>query len=135
MMHLQKLTSFLLGLLFFMHALRVSSAYANQGEEGLARRGTNGGVSKGLLDGAGLRKIGLGGRKMVVQKVLRKEIERQDTLNGKAASEISGATHSDGILDLEVLKGSFKVKCKLGHNLVAFTADYHGPKRHPSKHN
>lgn len=50
MMHLQKLTSFLLGLLFFMHALRVSSAYANQGEEGLARRGTNGGVSKvGLL--------------------------------------------------------------------------------------
>lgn len=72
---------------------------------------------------------------MVVQKVLRKEIERQDALNGKAASEISGATHSDGILDLEVLKGSFKVKCKLGHNLVAFTADYHGPKRHPSKHN
>lgn len=100
------------------------------------------------VNGAGLGKIWHGGRKMAVQKVLlSEEIEREDHgLNGRT-SEISGATHSDGILDLEVLKGAdFKVKCKLwgksdapkkhkASGFVAFTADYQGPKRHLPKHN
>jgi hypothetical protein len=81
---------------------------------------------------------------MAVHKVLRKEIEREDGLN----AEISGAIHSDGILD--EVKGDFRVKCKEGDNsggssstpkkykengFVAFTADYHGPERHTPKHN
>ena len=85
---------------------------------------------------------------MAVQKVLRKEIEREEGLNAK----ISGAIHSGGILD--EVKGDFRVKCKEGDNsssssssssstskkykengFVAFTADYHGPERHTPKHN
>nr|POE84998.1 hypothetical protein CFP56_63876 [Quercus suber] len=90
-----------------MHALRNSSAYSHPGEEGLEATRKNFGVQKGLLDGvdtAGLKKIGLGGRKMAVHKVLMsKEIEKQDV----TTSEISGATHFDGNSDLEV-KGDFK---------------------------
>nr|XP_023873121.1 uncharacterized protein LOC111985691 [Quercus suber] len=85
-----RFTSFLLGLLFVMHALRNSSAYSHPGEEGLEATRKNFGVQKGLLDGvdtAGLKKIGLGGRKMAVHKVLMsKEIEKQDV----TTSEISG---------------------------------------------
>ncbi|KAM3713009.1 hypothetical protein ACJW31_01G222500 [Castanea mollissima] len=85
-----RFTSFLLGLLFVMHALRNSSAYSHPGEEGLEATRKNVGVQKGLLDGvntAGLRKIGLGGRKMAVHKVLMsKEIKEQDV----TTSEISG---------------------------------------------
>ncbi|XP_023873121.2 uncharacterized protein LOC111985691 [Quercus suber] len=85
-----RFTSFLLGLLFVMHALRNSSAYSHPGEEGLEATRKNFGVQKGLLDGvdtAGLKKIGLGGRKMAVHKVLMsKEIEKQHV----TTSEISG---------------------------------------------
>ncbi|KAG6720753.1 hypothetical protein I3843_03G076600 [Carya illinoinensis] len=77
-----RFTSFVLGLLFVMHALGNSSACTHQGEEGLAvaARGKNVAVPKGvLLDGGnalGLRKIGFGGRrKMAEQKVSSKEIE------------------------------------------------------------
>lgn len=69
---------------------------------------------------------------MGVHKVLRKKIEREEGLNAK----ISGAIHSDGILD--EVKGGFRVKCKEGdkeNGFVAFTADYHGPERHTPKHN
>ncbi|KAG6656879.1 hypothetical protein CIPAW_04G051300 [Carya illinoinensis] len=129
MVHL-RFTSFVLGLLFVMPLLRESSAYAQQdglcyesydpphmsvGEEGyFAAKENNVAVSKARLgvpadgvNGAGLGKIWHGGRKMAVQKVLlSEEIEREDHgLNGRT-SEISGATHSDGILDLEVLKGA-----------------------------
>lgn len=84
---------------------------------------------------------------MAVQKVvMSKEIEREDGLKGETA-EISGAIHSDGILEV---KGDFiRVKCKVGDNsrsssspkkykedgFVAFTADYHGPQGHTPKHN
>lgn len=86
-----------------------------------------------------------------MQKVLlsTEEMERKDggRLDGRT-SEISGATPSDGIIGLEVLKtGDFKVKYKLwgksnapnkkhkASGFVGFTADYLGPNRHPPKHN
>lgn len=89
---------------------------------------------------------------MAEQKVLSKETEVEDRLNGSSGtSEISGATHSEGIVlvGLGVKGGCFKVKCKLAGNNdhitpkkhmkvsgpVGFTADYQGPKRHPPKHN
>ncbi|XP_041002519.1 uncharacterized protein LOC121248197 isoform X2 [Juglans microcarpa x Juglans regia] len=97
-----RFTSFvLIGLLFVMHALGDSSACTHQAghEEGLAvaAKGKNVAVPKGvlLLDGGnafGLRNIGFGaGRKMAEQKVLSKEIEVEDRVNGAGTtSEISG---------------------------------------------
>ncbi|XP_042974155.1 uncharacterized protein LOC122305635 isoform X2 [Carya illinoinensis] len=93
-----RFTSFVLGLLFVMHALGNSSACTHQGEEGLAvaARGKNVAVPKGvLLDGGnalGLRKIGFGGRrKMAEQKVSSKEIEVEGRVNGAGTtSKISG---------------------------------------------
>lgn len=62
--------------------------------------------------------------------------------NGAGISKISGATPSDG-------KGGVNVKSKLGDKsdhlstsamkvgglFVAFSADYHAPRRHPPIHN
>ncbi|KAF5480115.1 hypothetical protein F2P56_000884 [Juglans regia] len=98
-----RFTSFvLIGLLFVMHALGDSSTCTHQAghdQEGLAvaAKGKNVAVPKGvlLLDRGNafcLRNIGFGaGRKMAEQKVLSKEIEVEDRVNGAGTtSEISG---------------------------------------------
>lgn len=89
---------------------------------------------------AGSRIIGLGGRKMAAQKVVPRNGELTTT-----SSKNSGAT-----CDSEARKGDLNVKCeldkrsisakktlKVAHHdhFVAFGADYHGPARHPPKHN
>ncbi|XP_034706945.1 uncharacterized protein LOC117930409 isoform X2 [Vitis riparia] len=91
-----KFTSLVLGLLLVLQALRVSLTQAHQDRamngNGLAMTGENVLlVKKGLLDGkpnAVTRTRGLGGRKMVVDRVSRKGIEEQG-LN-QENSKISG---------------------------------------------
>ncbi|KAL6324461.1 hypothetical protein AAG906_013273 [Vitis piasezkii] len=114
-----KFTSLVLGLLLVLQALRVSLTQAHQARamngNGLAMTGENVLlVKKGLLDGkpnAVTRTRGLGGRKMVVDRVSRKGIEEQG-LN-QENSKISGANHSVGNCELEG-KGGLDVKCKIG---------------------
>ena len=69
-------------------------------------------------------------------------------MEGLKTQEISGANRSGGNFDFEG-KDGFSVKSKLrAHRIrittnstwkvngfVVFSADYHGPKRHPPKHN
>lgn len=93
------------------------------------------------------KKIGVGGRKLKGnEEWMRKETSpvREGAINGGRGSDhskISGATtSSDGNFEIEG-NGDFSVKCKNGcgkvvvGRFVAFSADYHGPKRHPPKHN
>ena len=90
-----------------------------------------------FLDGFGGRKMG--GHEVVV----RKEIGEKQGFE-VVASKNSGAKRSDGKCDFEE-KGAFNVKCKSWNktstpkvettDFVAFGADYHGPNRHPPKHN
>lgn len=79
------------------------------------------------------------------QESMRKETSlREGPINGGGSdySDISGATtSSDGNFGFEG-KGDFSVKRKnIGSEkpvvgrFVAFSADYHGPKHHPPKHN
>lgn len=92
---------------------------------------------------AGSRTIGIGGRKMAAQQVVLRNGELAPTTT-TTSSKNSGAT-----CDSEARKGDLSVKCKLGRKsssakklvahhhdrFVAFGADYHGPARHPPKHN
>ncbi|GLT56365.1 hypothetical protein SLA2020_294090 [Shorea laevis] len=119
-MVLQRLITLVLVLLFLMHSFRAfsSSVFGDIGS----------------ADGL---KIELGGRKTGAEKVLRKGIVEAA---GKA-SEISGATLSfEGKKDsggkCEFWDRSIRTTKNVdGARLVAFGADYHGPKRHPPKHN
>lgn len=95
-----------------------------------------------ILNTAGSRIIGLGGRKMAAQKVVLKKEELTPITS--TSSKNSGAT-----CDSEARKGDLNVKCELDKRIsakkklkvahhdhfVAFGADYHGPARHPPKHN
>lgn len=93
---------------------------------------------------AGSRIIGIGGRKMAARQVVLRNGELAPTTT-TTSSKNSGAT-----CDSEARKGDLSVKCKLGRksssakkklvahhhdHFVAFGADYHGPARHPPKHN
>ena len=82
---------------------------------------------------------------MVVDRVSRKGIKDDQQGLNEENSKISGANHSVGNCELEG-KGGLDVKCKIGDqssirssinvvSFVAFTADYHVPKRHPPKNN
>ncbi|PON58056.1 hypothetical protein PanWU01x14_169870 [Parasponia andersonii] len=132
MLHIRvRMVSFILGLLFVMHiGLMGSSAYAYQ--------------DMGVAGDASLTE----GRKMMkFKELMRMEIVKE----GPKIGGISGATCSDGsncVLDQG--KRDFSVECKLRDyqkrdgtsakkvttsGFVAFSADYHGPKRHPPRHN
>ncbi|PQQ07107.1 uncharacterized protein Pyn_37469 [Prunus yedoensis var. nudiflora] len=118
-----QLTSFMLGLLFVMHALGhfTTAAHALQGKEELSMTGKLvilSGHKEPNADGvsiAGSRMIGLGGRKMAAHKVLRKlePARPASQLNGETtSSKNSGATRSsEGNCDFEG-KGDLNVKCK-----------------------
>ncbi|XP_010999413.1 PREDICTED: uncharacterized protein LOC105107254 isoform X2 [Populus euphratica] len=87
-----------LGLLFVMNAVWGSCAYDyHDGEmkkKEIAGFGENSmSVDKELLSGfstARTRKMGLGGRKMAVQKESRRETEKEQGLHGKASEDNSG---------------------------------------------
>ncbi|KAL6287670.1 hypothetical protein ACE6H2_012060 [Prunus campanulata] len=91
-----QLTSFMLGLLFVMHALGhfTTAAHAVQGKEEFSMTGKLvilSGHKEPNTDGvsiAGSRMIGLGGRKMVAHKVLRK------LGPARPASQLNGETTS-----------------------------------------
>ncbi|PON82125.1 hypothetical protein TorRG33x02_221200 [Trema orientale] len=135
MLHLRvRIVSFILALLFVMHiVLMGSSAYAYQ--------------DKGAAGIASLT----GGRKMMKFKVPMRKERVKEGANIGGIPKISGATCSDGSnCDSDQGKRDFSVECKLGDyqksdgtsakkvatsGFVAFSADYHGPKRHPPKHN
>ena len=82
------------------------------------------------------------------KELMTKEIVKEAGSSIGGISKISGATHSDGSnCDFDQGKRDFSaVECKPGEQksdssvkkvagFVAFSADYHGPKRHPPKHN
>ena len=83
----------------------------------------------------------MGGHEVVVG---RKEIGGKQGFEA-GYSKNSGANRYDGKCDFEG-KRAFNVKCKYWNetsstpkvetaDFVAFGADYHGPNRHPPKHN
>jgi len=82
---------------------------------------------------------------MAVQKVTRREIEKEQGLHGGAPEDNSGANYSNVKCDFQV-KGDLNVRCKLrakrnspkmikGPGFVAFGDDYRVAKQHPPKHN
>jgi hypothetical protein len=90
--------------------------------------------------------MGLGGRKMVVQKESRRETEKEQGLHGQASEDNSGANYSNVKCDFQVKGSDFNVRCKHGDKKkspkmikgpgsFAFGDDYRGPKQHPPKHN
>ncbi|KAJ6926730.1 hypothetical protein NC651_010976 [Populus alba x Populus x berolinensis] len=88
-----------LGLLFVMNAVWGSCAYAYHDGEMKKKEIVGFGentvlsVDKELLSGfstASTRKMGLGGRKMAVQKESRRETEKEQGLHGKASEDNSG---------------------------------------------
>ncbi|GFS30540.1 hypothetical protein Acr_00g0012520 [Actinidia rufa] len=95
-----RLTNLVLCLLYLLHAIRASSAYAHQTSEmlgnGLISTGKNvASFQKETVDDvpvATARKMKLGGRKLIVA-VSRREIEKEGELNIGETSVISGATH------------------------------------------
>ncbi|XVE78595.1 hypothetical protein DITRI_Ditri13aG0158600 [Diplodiscus trichospermus] len=119
MLHI-RFTGLLLVLLFVLHAPKICSVHAHQGEETV------------------------GGRKMGGHE--RKETDGKQGLEMLVeASKNSGAKRYDRKCDFQG-KGDFNVKCKSGNEIsgipkvetadfVAFGADYHGPNRHPPRHN
>ncbi|KAF9663892.1 hypothetical protein SADUNF_Sadunf17G0099300 [Salix dunnii] len=67
----------------------------------------------GFSSTASTRKMALGRRKMAVQRVARREIEKdQQGLHGGASEDNSGANYSNVKWDFKV-KGDFNVRCKL----------------------
>ncbi|KAM1059058.1 hypothetical protein ACFX11_024125 [Malus domestica] len=119
-------TSLVVGLLFGMHALgQFSTAHAHQGKEDISMTGKRAVLpdqKEPNVDGisiAGSRMIGLGGRKMVAHRVLRKsEPVRPDGQQNEEASTTSknpGANRStsDGNCNFEG-REDLNVKCKLG---------------------
>ncbi|KAM0958485.1 hypothetical protein EV1_023560 [Malus domestica] len=92
-----QLTSLVVGLLFGMHALgQFSTAHAHQGKEDISMTGKRAVLpdqKEPNVDGisiAGSRMIGLGGRKMVAHRVLRKsEPVRPDGQQNEEASTTS----------------------------------------------
>nr|TKR74819.1 hypothetical protein D5086_0000291750 [Populus alba] len=65
----------------------------------------------GFSSTASTRKMALGGRKMAVQKVTRREIEKEQGLHGGAPEDNSGANYSNVKCDFQV-KGDLNVRCK-----------------------
>ncbi|TQD82002.1 hypothetical protein C1H46_032465 [Malus baccata] len=73
---MQQFASFVVGLLFAMHALGEFTTHAHQGKKRLSVTGNGPSDQQEIIDHgistAGSRMIGLGGRKMVAHKVFRK---------------------------------------------------------------
>ncbi|KAL9354809.1 hypothetical protein Peur_052779 [Populus x canadensis] len=113
-----------LGLLFVMNAIWGSCAYDyHDGEmkkkENIVGFGENTvSVDKELIlsgfSTASTRKMGLGGRKMAVQKESRRETEKEQGLHGKASEDNSGANYSNVKCDFQVKGSDFNVRCKHG---------------------
>ncbi|KAI4352344.1 hypothetical protein L6164_006607 [Bauhinia variegata] len=114
--------SFLLGFLFVMNALGNSSARDILGQEVNKNevevtRGTVEYPQKeketfdGINEVAHMRKLRLGGKKVMAQKGSSVDLEDEKGAE-EGASKISGATYSDGICDFE-REGDIKVKCKV----------------------
>ncbi|CAK9147892.1 unnamed protein product [Ilex paraguariensis] len=87
----------------------------------------------------------LTGRKMMLKRVLGKEMVTKEVMNNGQASKSSGATHSAGNCGHKE-KGKLNVQRKLSDisthnvkikmdNFMAFNADYNVPRPHPPKNN
>ncbi|CAK7323181.1 unnamed protein product [Dovyalis caffra] len=99
----------------------------------------------GVLASAGLENTSFGGRKMMFESLMRKEMIKQG-LN-EAEKENSGAVHFVENCDPNYReKGALHVKCRMSSrkplpmkkNMVRFTAfnaDYNVPKSHPPRNN
>ncbi|GMN57583.1 hypothetical protein TIFTF001_026696 [Ficus carica] len=118
--------SFFLGLLFVMHGLNMGSSALHEDKDEIATMS--------------------GGRKLMgaLKEIVRELGPDNHVING-GISKISGATPSDDDDHKFEGKRGLNGKRKLGDHksstakkmggFVAFSADYHGPRRHPPKHN
>ncbi|EEF28790.1 conserved hypothetical protein [Ricinus communis] len=147
MVHIRFMRS-VLGLLFLLNALRGPYSYAHphqdwKFEESKLVVDEDNVVSaqKGFLDGlstTSARKIGFGGRKMVVhhEVMMGKEIEKADISGANCSDKIKCNFERNFNVKWKVEEGSsspLKKFKKIG--FVAFDDDYHGPKHHTPKHN
>ncbi|XP_048433994.1 uncharacterized protein LOC125474408 [Pyrus x bretschneideri] len=142
---MQQLTSFVVGLLFFMHALGEFTIHAHQGKKVLSVTGNGPSDQQEITEHgisiAGSRMVGLGGRKMVAHKVFRKleparavgpngDTRTTSTNSGKeSAYACEETTKYDETDDLKLTEETRRLLKATREALNLMTKDYQGRDR------